>query len=383
MNIGVIGSGRLGICFALLLERAGYNVMVSDIRDDYVKSITNKFINTNEPSVNDILSSTTKLIATVDNKHLINQCDLIYCFVPTPSTEQGSYDISAIWQIVEDFKSSKRAKNKVFVIGSTVNPGDCKLIQESLNDLNIEIFYNPEFVAQGSIIKDLQNADIVLIGGKDNDSKKIIEKFYYDIQIVEPKIHTMSTTAAEITKLVVNSFLTIKISYANMVGDLLTNNGLTDEITKVLNCIGNDARIGNKFLNYGFGFGGPCLTRDNKSIVNFANKTNSNYELGSVADTSNFKHSIFLKNYFMSKNPDKSIPFYFDYITYKKGTDILTDSQQFKLCVDLLSEGHKVYINETPLVIEQVKEKLSNEFKGMVFFSGYHPLPNKFFRIDI
>lgn len=382
MTIGVIGAGRLGICFALLLEHAGYNVIVSDIRDNYIDSINKKLINTTEPSVNDLLQSTKNFTATTNNKDVINQSDIIYCFVPTPSTERGNYNIDAIWQIVEDFKNSN-STNKVFVIGSTVNPGDCKLIQDSLYELNVRVFYNPEFVAQGTIIKNLQYADITLIGGNDNDDRRLIESLYHSIQISKPNIHCMSTTAAEISKLAINSFLTIKISYANMIGDVLVNNNMEDEIATVLKCIGDDSRIGKKFLNYGFGFGGPCLPRDNKSMVEFASKTQTDYSLGSVVDNFNNTHSAFLKNYYINKNPNKHIPFYFDYISYKQGTDILTESQQYKLCYDLLQEGYTVYINDIPSVIEQVRKHLTEQFPNKVYFANESATPKILYKINL
>ena len=193
-----------------------------------------------------------------------------------------------------------------------------------------------------SIIKDLINADMVLIGGADDDNFEILEKIYKDIQIKKPKIGRMSTTAAELVKLAVNCYLTTKISYANMVGEVMTMAGLEDEIDDVLTAIGNDSRVGNKYLKYGYGFGGPCLPRDNRSFAAFAKKQGLNYNLGETTDNFNDEHAKFLKKYFLNKNKD-SRPYYFEYVSYKKGTDILTESQQYRLCIDLLSEGYTVY----------------------------------------
>ena len=100
MKIGVIGAGRLGICFALLCEQAGYDVLVSDIREDYVNDLNQKKITTNEPEVEDLLRVSKNFRATTNNKEVIDECDLIYTLVQTPSNDDGSYDVSAVWNVV-------------------------------------------------------------------------------------------------------------------------------------------------------------------------------------------------------------------------------------------------------------------------------------------
>ncbi len=95
-----------------------------------------------------------------------------------------------------------------------------------MNDLNIDVFYNPEFIAQGTIIKDLRRADMVLIGGKSNEIYDNLCELYNKIQETPPKISIMSTTAAELVKLAVNCYLTTKISYANMVGQVMSLSGM-------------------------------------------------------------------------------------------------------------------------------------------------------------
>ena len=104
MKIGLIGAGRLGICLALLIERAGYNVLVSDIRPDYVAALNKKQITTEEPDVQWLLRQTEWFEATWDNQRVINECDLIICLVATPSRNDGSYNVDAVWEVIEDFK---------------------------------------------------------------------------------------------------------------------------------------------------------------------------------------------------------------------------------------------------------------------------------------
>jgi nucleotide sugar dehydrogenase len=368
MKIGVIGAGRLGICFALLCEAAGYDVLVSDIREDYVENLNKREITTNEPEVENLLKFATNFRATTSNREVIDECDLIYTLVATPSLEDGSYDVSAVWKVVEDFKDVKA--RKYFVVGCTTNPGDCEKFKSEL-PRNIKVFYNPEFIAQGSIVNDLRHADMVLLGTDPFDDVenivKDIKTLYQKIQSTRSIVCAMSTTAAEITKIALNCFLTTKISYANMLGDTLRQAGCGDEISGVLNAIGTDSRVGRKYLGYGFGYGGPCLPRDNRAFAHFAKSVGLDYNLGYVTDEINNQHAKFLCDFYVNLNT-KGIPFYFDSITYKKGTDILTESQQFKLCVDLLREGFGVYILNDRRVTPQVYDSLVGEFGDRVKF---------------
>ena len=367
MKIGLIGAGRLGICFALLLEKAGYDVLVSDIRENYVHDLNKKMIATNEPLVQELLSSSKNLSATISNKEVIKECDIIYTLVATPSLPSGDYDVSAVWQVVQDFQDCDFPVNgKSFVVGCTTNPGDCDNFQSQLNAYGVDVFYNPEFIAQGSIVKDLENADMVLIGGGGKHLSDLKE-IYSKIQVTEPSIHSMGTTAAELVKLAVNCFLTTKISYANMVGEVMTLAGLEDEIGAVLSAIGSDTRVGSKYLKYGYGFGGPCLPRDNRSFAAYAKKLGLQYNLGATTDDFNNEHAKFLRNYFIEKN-NRNLPFAFHYISYKDGTDILTESQQYRLCLDLLEEGYKVYVSDNQVIVDQVSDYLEKTYGDRICF---------------
>ena len=346
MKIGLIGAGRLGICLALLIEKAGLDVIASDVREDYIENLQSKVIFTSEPQVQDYLSQSKNIEFTTDNQKLIDESDIIFTLVQSPSLEDGSYDVSAVWKVVEDLKKSN-IEGKSFVVGCTTNPGDCDEFQKALG---IDVYYNPEFIAQGSIIKDLQNADMVLLGGKGKHTE-VLEHLYYTIQLdyKDAKVHTMSAKAAELTKIAVNCFLTTKISYANMIGEVLALSKLDDEIDTVLNAIGSDSRVGTKYLNFGFGFGGPCFPRDNRAFAAHAKSVGVQHNIGFTTDAFNEEHADFLKEFFIHRNKDH-LPFAFKYLTYKPGIDILTESQQYRLCLDLLNEGYKVYCMDDAII---------------------------------
>ena len=388
MKIGVIGAGRLGICFALLCEEAGYEVLVSDVREDYVDALNKGEIVTNEPEVENLLKRAKNFRATSDNREVIRQCDFIYTLVPTPSNDDGSYDVSAVWSVVNDFKEEMSLANytKNFIVGCTTNPGDCDAFIEELPS-SVKVFYNPEFIAQGSIVNDLRHADMVLLGydvrfGSDYSIVDKITRLYEKIQVTRAIVSPMSLKAAEITKIAVNCFLTTKISYANMLGDTLHRAGCDGEIVSVLSAIGTDSRIGRKYLNWGVGYGGPCLPRDNRAFAAFAQKLGMEYNLGYVTDGINNEHADFICSYWEKMNPECH-PFYFDYITYKKGTDILEESQQYRLCLDLLERGHYVYIRNDSRVTPQVERDLSKYGEKVKFVDSKDNITEPIFIVNL
>ena len=380
-KIGVIGAGRLGICFALLVDRAGYDVVVSDVRESYVKNLNEKHISTNEPLVNELLKD-CNIRATTSNREVITHSDIVYTFVATPSTKDGNYDVSNVDDVVNDI-SDALITSKKFVVGCTTNPGDCDVWKKRLKNDGVDVYYNPEFIAQGAIIDGLLKADMVLVGGKfDQD----IVDLYHGIQgpAMEPRMNFMSLTAAELTKIALNCYLTMKISYANQVGEVLTKFGLESEIDNVLDAIGADSRVGSKYLGYGFGFGGPCLPRDNRAFAHAAERVGLENNIGLTIDAFNDEHAQFLVDTLCDKHRNKKVPFYMDCITYKKGTDIIEESQQYVLFKELLKRGYKVVALELPEVVEKVYNDLMYTWPGQFqFVYSEDQIPVNVYRVNL
>jgi nucleotide sugar dehydrogenase len=370
-EIGIIGIGKLGLSFALLLEQSGYNVHGSDISQEYNDKINNKTLFSFEPRINELLAKSKNLTSSCDNLSVIEKSDIIFTFVQTPSNNDGGYNHSNIEDIINDFiisnDSGVNLTDKIFVIGCTTMPNYVNTVYERLKEYGIHVCYNPEFIAQGEIIKGLELADMVLIGSSSDYATERLKTVYKDIMAIEPKFNIMSNTAAEITKISINCFLTTKISFANMIGEVCLKSNIGDETNIVLNAIGNDSRIGSKYLKFGYGFGGPCLPRDNRALgkhmENIELKINMPYEV----DKFNNKHNDFLYEELIKSNLD-NLPFIFDSVSYKKGIDIITESQQLKLAVKLLENGYKVVIIETKQVIALIENYL-NKFDNNVTFT--------------
>jgi len=372
-KIGVIGIGKLGLSFSLLAEHKGFKVWGSDISEDYISHLNHKTLKSDEPYVEQYLKDSKNFYPTTNNVDVIGMCKTIFTFVPTPSLPTGEYDHTHIEEVIETFESVYNlgidVSDKTLVIGCTTNPGYVDTVTERLNIYGIDVVYNPEFIAQGDIINGLRHSDIVLIGSKSKEAIKNVKKIYRQLMdSYTPNFKVMSNTAAEITKISINCFLTTKISFANMIGEICHNTGISNEVETVLSAIGDDSRIGNKYLKYGFGFGGPCLPRDNRALGVHAEKMGLTLNLPMAIDKFNVEHHKFLVNKYVREFPDRDTTFVFNTVTFKKGTDQLTESQQLNLLLSLLSEGYNCVVIDMDTVIKKLKSPLERTWGNRIKF---------------
>lgn len=355
-NLSIIGIGKLGLCFALTLEKAGYNVLGVDIQQDYVDSINNKTLKSSEQNVELYLANSKNFHATTLINAALEHSNIIFVIVATPSLQNGRYDHSQVDILVDKLiQHGKQKENKHLVICCTTMPEYCDSIQEKLKDYNYTVSYNPEFIAQGTILKNQESPDMVLIGEGTVEAGDILQEIYTKHTSNNPSIHRMTRTEAELCKISLNCFLTTKIAYANMIGDIALRAGCRPEV--ILSAIGSDTRIGNKYINYGYGFGGPCFPRDNRVLAIYANDKNIDAKISVASDQSNKLHLQYQVEQFVKDNPDKSKPIYLEYVTYKKESVLLTESQQLQFALQLKNLGYNVIVlDERSEVVEQINK---------------------------
>lgn len=358
-NISVIGIGKLGLCFALTLEKNGYNVVGVDISQDYVDSVNKKTLKSSEQDVEKYLKNSKNFIATTSLKEAVDHSNVLFVVVATPSLDNGRYDHSQVDSLVEKIKLlGKQEERKDFVVCCTTMPQYCDSVQARLNDFNYIVSYNPEFIAQGTILKNQERPDMVLIGEGDKQAGDVLEEIYKKHTSNEPAIHRMSRTEAEICKISLNCFLTTKIAFANMVGDIAIKSDCNPD--KILSAIGSDSRIGKKYLGYGFGYGGPCFPRDNRALAIYANDIGINAAISVASDESNKLHLQYQVQNFIKSNTKKEIVF--DCVTYKPESTMLIESQQLLFALQLAKKGYSVLIKERQEVVEEVKKKYGELF---------------------
>jgi len=383
MNIGIIGVGKLGLSYALVFEECGFNIIASSYKQEYVELLQDKIIDTVEPGVKERLEKSKNIHFTTDNDVVISACEYIYVMVPTPSLQDGSYDISAVETVAKDFIAYKGDVGGIkLIIGCTTNPGDTKRIQDMLTPIGVKVVYSPTFVAQGNVIDAIYNPPGVLFGTQDKDIGRECQKIWSKIQKNDAPLSIVNQTTAEILKITFNCLMTLRISFYNQIGQIAIQSGVAEDLQEIDRAIN---RFNDMDLRFGFGYGGPCLPRDNRAMVAYARKIDSDYVLGDIVDRFNNDHSIFLADYFIEQNKENK-PYYFDYITYKKGVNMTDESQQFECCWKLLELGNIVYVNPSEYLPMDFSYKLLDKFKDRVFFKTREELVEQdidFFEINL
>jgi nucleotide sugar dehydrogenase len=350
MNLSIIGIGKLGLCAALIYESKGYNVIGVDINKNYIEQLNNKSFQSPEPFVNQLLPISKNLLAT-DNLDLALKNDIIFLYIDTPTSEEG-YDHSKVEKVL-GLINQRKVSNKTLIIGSTCLPGFTNEAKKLLLDCtNTTLNYSPSFIAQGSIVTNYQNPDIVLIGSETENSGNIIKKIYESIVNNQPKYHIMGSLDAEITKISLNCFVTLKISYANMIGDIANKVGANHE--KILNAVSDDSRIGTKCMKWGWGYGGPCFPRDNRALYKYSDNIGIDAKLSKCSDQYNDYHSCLMVELYPLDEYD------FGDVYYKEGIPIIENSQKLAVAYQLVKLGKKIKIKDQ---YNLVKEKYGDIFE--------------------
>jgi nucleotide sugar dehydrogenase len=326
-----------------------------DSRRDYVDCIRKRTLQSPEPGVEQALRASTHFDAAHGVQALPDfDASLIYIAVATPTAAQGGYDHSLVDLVLASlYRLKPSGPRRDIVVIATTLPGYCDSRAPEAASHGCFLSYKPEFVAQGSIMRDLQYPDRMLLGAADEIAARRLIDVHSRLCPSHPPVFRMSRLSAEIAKLATNCFLTMKISFANAIGDLCVQSGAETE--NVLQVIGADTRIGQKFLGHGFGYGGPCFPRDNRALAAFAESQGLPLFLSRATDQVNREHLEFQVARYLSQF-DAAEAIHFDSVTYKAGTVILEESQPLALAERLARAGRRVVVHETEEVIEQLKK---------------------------
>ena len=381
-TISIVGLGKLGSPFLATCASRGFNVIGIDVNDDLVKLINQGKTPVDEPGLEQLIAKNRRKIkATSDYNEAINNSDITFIIVPTPSTKNGAfsneYVVSAVVKIGKVL--AKKDKFHLVVVTSTIMPKsmDIEIIpaleKASGKRLNKDfgVCYNPEFIALGSVIDNLLNPDVVLIGESGEKSGEILESFYLRFCTNKPPIVRMNFVNAEIAKIALNSYITTKISFANTLAQMCEKvpGGDVDEVTKAL---GLDSRIGKKYLKGALPYGGPCFPRDNRAFSFFAKKVGTKAPIASATDlvNENIAHQIVKKidkigvnkqSFSTNKqsfSTNKNCKIAILGLAYKPDTDVAEESAGVKIANLLSRKNAKVYVWD-PKAMAKARELLS------------------------
>ena len=278
MDISVIGTGYVGLVTGACFAKLGNKVICVDIDERKIDLINYGKSPIYEEGLEDILNKYKERIeATNDYRYAIENSDITFICVGTPSKEDGSLDLSFIRESAREIGLQlKKKKNwHLIVVKSTVLPGTTRdiilPILEEYSDKKVGVDFglamNPEFLREGVAVKDFLNPDRIVIGFYDDKSRKILRELYKDFSC--PILET-SLSAAEMIKYASNAFLATKISFINEIGNMCKKIGI--DTYEVADGMGLDKRIGRSFLDSGIGWGGSCFPKDLAALKVWAEK---------------------------------------------------------------------------------------------------------------
>ena len=353
-------------CFA----SKGWQVIGMDVNKLSVDTINKGKSPIYEPGVNDLIETyKDNISATIDTKFAIMNSDVSFVIVPTPSTKDGTFSTDYVETVAAEIGSHLRTKDDyhLVVITSTVLPGDMKQIQDLLEKTSGKICstdfglcYNPDFIALGSVVRDFLNPDMILIGESDKKAGNILENVHKSLINSTPKIHRMNFYNAELTKIALNSYCTLKITFANTLAEICENmpDGNVDQVTDAL---GDDSRIGRKYLKGGLSYGGPCFPRDNRAFAKSAEKFGCTTPLAVRTDQINDYH----RN---ERIPSKLIALLKEHkikklsilgLTYKTHTQLVEESAAIAIINALIKEDVQLSIYD-PAGMEEAKKEITD-----------------------
>jgi len=368
MNLSIIGLGKLGAPMAAVMAHKGQMVVGVDVNSSYVDAINQGLPPVQEPGLAEMMEANrARLSATQDYEVAILATEVTFIMVPTPSGEDGTFSMRFVLSAAEKIGAALRKKDwHLVVLSSTVMPGStASVLIPALEAASgkkcrtgFGVCYNPEFIALGSVINDMLNPDMILIGESDERSGKVLEDLYAAVCESKPRINRMNFVNAELTKLSVNTFVTTKISYANMLAEVCETLPGAD-VDVVTQAIGCDTRIGRKYLRGAMGYGGPCFPRDNTAFSALARTNGVPALLAEATDQVNRRQALRLAEIVRSRLGSGGVAGVLG-LSYKPNTGVIEESQGLHLAQTLLSAGWRVVVYD-PAAMENAKKQLTGK----------------------
>lgn len=347
MKVCVIGTGYVGLVAGTCLAEMGNDVICVDNNKKKLEQLWKGIIPIYEPGLEELIKvnvSEGRLTFSDDLKTAVEKSLICFIAVGTPQGEDGSADLKYVYEVAESIGKSLNGY-KVIVDKSTVPVGTADKVSEIISkntEIEFDVVSNPEFLKQGAAVDDFLKPDRVVIGSNSQKATEIMQELYSPFLRTGNPIILMDVKSAEMTKYAANSFLAVKISYANQIANICEKVGADAEMVRIGMC--SDKRIGSQFLFSGIGYGGSCFPKDIKAMIKTAKDSGCSYELLESADKINKEQrKIFIekiKSYF--KNDIKNKTFAVWGLAFKPKTNDMREAPSITVINALLESGADV-----------------------------------------
>jgi len=368
-KISIVGLGKLGLPLLVTFAKNGQKIIGFDIDKNKIDFLKNNSIPFFEPDLELFYNRyIDNITIESDTSRLVSETDVAIILVNTPSKSDGTFSNDYVFQSVETIAKSLKecdSEDFLFIISSTVMPETHKKIIEiieknssrSLND-GFGLLYIPDLVALGNVIYDFENPDVLIMGQSNEKYGKLGETIYQKILKNNAPIVKMSLMEAEISKVSLNAYITMKISFANFLGNIAEKLDCNPKnITKAL---GHDKRISPHYLNSGLSFGGTCFPRDTWAFINLSEKLglNADHIIATQKINENQNKLLIEK---VSRYTDKVIGIFG--LSFKPKTSVTTESASYILYEHLKLNNYQILgcddLVDTDFTTEQFDEFLN------------------------
>ncbi len=366
MKVAVAGTGYVGLVTGVALAHIGHNVTCVDVDENKIEIMRSGKSPIYEDGLEELMNEDKeRLTYTTDYKMAYKDADVIFIGVGTPERIDGSANLDYVKTVVRQIAETVE-KDVVVVVKSTVPIGTNDKVEEYLKKnvkkgLKVYVASNPEFLAQGTAVRDTLYASRIVVGTENRLAERIMKQLYSPLTKKPYKVPylSMNRRSAEMVKYASNDFLALKISYINEIANFCEKVGANiEEVTKGM---GYDSRIGNKFLKAGIGYGGSCFPKDTKALHWLSKDLNCELKTVKACIEVNKNQKILLY---------KKLHEYFDNLenktiavlglTFKPGTDDLREAPSIDNIELLLDEGANVRAYD-PISIESFKKKIASK----------------------
>ena len=370
MKIAVVGTGYVGLVSGACFAEMGVNVVCVDTDKEKIEGLCNGIIPIYEPGLKNIVvrnHNAGRLHFTTDLTAVLNDMDIVFIAVGTPSDEAGGADLKYVWQVADTI-GRHIEKSLLIVTKSTVPVGTSHQIKDRITQhlinrnkehIDFEVGSNPEFLKEGAAVDDFMSPDRVVVGVETDRARELMTRLYRPFLLNNFRVIYMDILSSEMTKYAANAMLATRISFMNDIANLCELTGA--DVNMVRRGVGSDTRIGKSFLYPGAGYGGSCFPKDVRAIIKVAEDVGYEMNLLKAVEQVNERQKgvLFRKfsRFFDTNIRDKQVAVWG--LSFKPETDDIREAPSLALIRSLIEADVKVRVYD-PAAMAEAEKQLGN-----------------------
>ena len=373
MNVGVIGTGYVGLVTGACFAESGNNVVCMDIDPVKIERLQGGDPVIYEPGLKDVLVNNLRqrrLSFTTDLARLMDSASVVFIAVSTPPREDGSADISAVLDVAGSIGKLLK-EYKIIVTKSTVPVGTTEKVRDvvrSRTGVEFDVASNPEFLKEGSAVDDFMRPDRVVIGVENPSAGAVLRELYQPFMRSGDRAHIISIRSSELAKYASNAMLATRISFMNEIANLCELIGA--DVSEIRVVMGSDHRIGRTFLFPGVGYGGSCFPKDVKALIHTARDHGYDLKIAAATDEVNHNQRVGFFNkvlsFFGGNLNGKRLAVWG--LSFKPKTNDMREAPSLHIVGELLRHGAQVVVHD-PAAMEVAKTHFG---ESVHYADGYY-----------